>query len=134
MGNEEFDIAELAKKLMSDPAAIEMVNKLKESGAAGQLENTAKETAEEAENSDVSEDKEQTPQDVTGKLPDIIGMLSPLMGKSTKHGNAETEKRNRLLAALKPYLNDSRRGMIDAVMSLSQITDLLDQIPKGKQQ
>ncbi|MCQ2455933.1 MAG: hypothetical protein MJ096_01105 [Clostridia bacterium] len=41
-----------------------------------------------------------------------------------------TENRNRLLLALKPYMSENRRGMIDAVTSLSKITGLLDFLPK----
>ena len=146
MGNEELDIAQLAKKLMSDPAAIEMVSRLKESGMLGGTVGSPSEEpstdAPVAAQSDISsvtgpsdgEAQGKKPSDIMGKLPEIIGVLAPLMGKSERMGNAEVEKRNRLLSALKPYLNDNRRGMIDTVMSLSQITDLIDIIPKDDKQ
>lgn len=47
------------------------------------------------------------------------------------HTSREIENRNRLLLALKPYMSGNRRGMIDAVTSLSKITGLLDFLPKN---
>ena len=106
------ELGEIVKKLMNDPQVAEIVRNLKESGAADE----AKKAAEAALTA-------QTPQ--TGGIGDA---LAPLLGTLTgaTPTSTETENRNRLLAALKPYLSPERREIVDRVTSLSKITSLLD--------
>jgi hypothetical protein len=67
------------------------------------------------------------------KLPQMMSALAPLVGgggKSEKtdgggKGGDEGEKRKKLLAALRPYLSDSRRGAVDQILKVTEMTDLL---------
>lgn len=75
------------------------------------------------------------PPEMLSKLPQMLSALSPLVkgggeketgaGKSPK---SETEKRRRLLEALKPYLSDSRREAIDGIMKVTEMTDLMSKL------
>lgn len=76
------------------------------------------------------------------KLPQMMSALAPLMGGAGKEkssgGSAkeghEGEKRKRLLAALRPYLSDSRRDAVDQILKVTEMTDLLGTLGdmKGK--
>lgn len=76
------------------------------------------------------------------KLPQMMSALAPLVGGAGKEkssgGSAkeghEGEKRKRLLAALRPYLSDSRRDAVDQILKVTEMTDLLGTLGdmKGK--
>lgn len=66
------------------------------------------------------------------KLPQMMSALAPLVGgrgdgKSSeeKKDISDGEKRKRLLAALRPYLSDNRRGAVDQILKVTEMTDLL---------
>ncbi len=112
------ELGELVKKLMNDPQVAEIVKSLKESGAAEE----AKEAAEAALNSSSAQ---------TGNIGDALAPLLGTLGGAVPT-SAETENRNRLLAALKPYLSPERREIVDRVSSLTRITSLFDSARGGK--
>ncbi len=124
MENGEFDISSVVGKLMSDPKVAELIKGLKDGVPAA------------SEASSAVEEKAQTSGNVSEiyeKLPEIINTLSPLMREGGKgRTSADAEKRNRLLAALKPYLSSNRQGMIDSIMSYSKLSGLLDLFPDKK--
>ena len=120
------DIASMVEKIMGNPEFREMVKELR--------------------GEDAPPDG-----DLMRRLPEVMGALSPILGSvgSRKEvppgdGNGaggETEaapspvvrggrfnRKNaeRLLAALRPYLSDSRCGIIDKCVSVMQITELID--------
>lgn len=75
------------------------------------------------------------------KLPQMMSALAPLVGgrgdgKSSegKKDISDGEKRKRLLAALRPYLSDNRRGAVDQILKVTEMTDLLGNLGdrKGK--
>lgn len=75
------------------------------------------------------------------KLPQMMSALAPLMGgkgegKSSggKKEINDGEKRKRLLAALRPYLSDNRRGAVDQILKVTEMTDILGTLGdiKGK--
>ena len=57
-------------------------------------------------------------------------MENGTLGK--KNQNRTSEQRNNLLTALKPYLSEGRRGMIDNIMTISKFSGLMDLIPRDK--
>lgn len=66
------------------------------------------------------------------KLPQMMSALAPLVsggGKDSQSGGKKDlndgEKRKRLLAALRPYLSDNRRGAVDQILKVTEMTDLL---------
>ena len=95
------------------------------------------------------ESVERTSEDLMARLPEVIEQLSPMLGglegdasKEEKTGSAEEagvpapivtkspgsfSKSNaeRLLRALKPYLGERRRGIIDQCVSVMQLSDLI---------
>lgn len=80
---------------------------------------------------------ESTPPSVTPemmeKLPQMMAALSPLVrgaqaqpaGSVEKKEAGESEKRKKLLAALRPYLSDNRREAVDSILKVTEMTDLL---------
>jgi hypothetical protein len=40
-------------------------------------------------------------------------------------GENEADKRKKLLSALSPYLSDTRRGAVDQILKVTEMTDLL---------
>lgn len=88
------------------------------------------------------EDKGVDGADIMGKLPEIMSMLSPMMGGASGDeqkvaGNVEVKKEpqgeskfnkaraTKLMSALKPYLSAERCTMIDKCMSVMQIGDIM---------
>ena len=127
MANEEMDIASVIGKLMNDPSTSDMVRMLKKL-----LEGTQSESEAEPEHLSVTEGSSQ-PQTASAdleKMSEVISALSPLTDSVKKAGGGEIEQRNRLLAALKPYLNSNRQDMIEKIMSLSRLTGIMDILPK----
>lgn len=65
------------------------------------------------------------------QLPTMLGMLTSLSGgqggQNSEHraGGKGGNHRTALLLALKPYLNEGRCEMIDAIVNLSRLGDLL---------
>lgn len=65
--------------------------------------------------------------DPSGDITSIIGAVAPVMsalGGSRKKSPRE-EHRDALLCALKPYLSEDRRQMVDHIIKLGQIGDIL---------
>lgn len=75
------------------------------------------------------------------KLPQMMSALAPLVGGGGKEsssggtgkGPSDGEKRKRLLAALRPYLSDSRRGAVDQILKVTEMTDLLGALGEKKE-
>jgi len=131
MDTEGFDLAGIIGKLMENGDAAEMVERLKASvenngvKQADRVENTAKSEESSAVSSII--DSEQ----LAEKLPQVMSAIAPLIEQGTFAQAKRSEssgRRNDLLRALRPYLNDGRRGMIDKIMTLSRFTGVIDLI------
>lgn len=67
------------------------------------------------------------------KLPQMMSALAPLVGGGGGSGQSggpekagnEGDKRKKLLSALRPYLSDNRRGAVDQILKVTEMTDLL---------
>lgn len=112
------ELSELVKKLMNDPQVADIVNNLKENVTSGE----AREAADAALKSSAAQ---------AGGIGDALAPLLGTLGGAAPTSK-ETENRNRLLTALKPYLSPERRDIIDRVTSLTGITLLLDAARGGK--
>lgn len=69
------------------------------------------------------------------KLPQMMAMLKPMLGKDFTKSPSETESakssedcRNDLLLALKPFLSAERRNAVDAMLRISKLGNVLRQI------
>ena len=113
------ELSSVLASLMSDSRVADTVKQLKESLSETKL-------SEEPKAVPVSQNTENLTK--TESFPDI-GALTKLLSvpeKNNKGTDNETEKRNRLLSALKPYLSENRQDVIDKIMSLSSLTGLMD--------
>ena len=120
------DISSMIGRIMSDPAFAEMVGRLKSENGSSDSENKAK--------PEIS--------DVMSAIEPILSGIGDDSGKNKqeqsenkraehqenqqhrfkKHDKAQAEK---LLYALKPYLNKNRCEIIDKCVSVMQITDIV---------
>ena len=118
------ELSSVLASLMSDSRVADTVKQLK----ASLSESKPAEEGKADTHPPVTEDSAKGE-----SFPDI-GALTKLLSvseKNNKGSDSETEKRNRLLAALKPYLRENRQDVIDKIMSLSNLTGLMDLLPKN---
>lgn len=111
MDDAKGDLGGMIEKLMGDPQVADLVKKLKEGDAGG-----------DGKDPDTARDEGGAPAADVGSILDSLGPLLKTAGRAS----AGTENRNRLLFALKPYVNGERRDMIDKVTSISKLTSILD--------
>jgi len=78
-----------------------------------------------------------TPQ-MLEKLPQMMAALRPLVEGAEKgqgkEADDEAARRRRLLSALRPYLSDKRRGAVDNILRITEMTDLLGNLDAAKRQ
>ena len=123
------DLGEMVGKLMSDPQVASLVKRLKEENAP--LDGRADGGSGDAPRDEADgggEREEEAPREEA--LSGLMQTLGPLLGQASK-GSRDTENRNRLLSALKPYVNKERREIIDKVASISSLTGILDAAHRG---
>ena len=127
------DLSTIIGRIVQNPEFAEMVSSIKGEENSGSSEDITKE--------------------MMSKLPDVIAMVSPILGggdeKEEKKGDVENQKESvvsanpllthqdkspkkydktraeKLLCALKPYLNRERCEIIDKCVSVMQITDVV---------
>ena len=114
------ELSSMIEKLMSDPSAMEMVQKLKQG--------TLSESVPAAES--VSPMQENTSSDSSKLLSSIAPLLNGING-NTEPSSPETKRRNQLLCALKPYLSHDRQELIDTLTSLSGMSGLIEMLKGG---
>ncbi len=81
--------------------------------------------------------------ELIAKLPEIISAAKPVMeaignyradthseAKIVKRGSISTDKRNALLLALKPYVNEHRQHTVDMIVSVSKFSSVLQKSDK----
>ena len=127
MDKNELDIAEVVSRLMSDPGVTEAVKKLSGGSAGVSPAHETGPSVTETERSGINGE-------LAAKLPEMMKLLKPMLysAEKGKGESTEADKRNRLLAALKPYLSDSRREVIDRVISLPDLGSLSELMSKLK--
>ena len=114
----ENDISSMISKIVQNPEFVGMVNELRGDG----------------------KDAASTQKEMLDKLPDVMSMVSPMLGGSggeserkpeqqptavTKSGKYDKVRATRLMQALKPYLSHERAEIIDRCVSVMQITDIV---------
>ncbi|MBR5448282.1 MAG: hypothetical protein IKV40_07665 [Clostridia bacterium] len=115
------ELSSMIEKLMSDPSAMEMVQKLKQG--------TLSESVPAAES--VSPMQENTSSSDSSKLLSSIAPLLNGINGNTEPSSPETKRRNQLLCALKPYLSRDRQELIDTLTSLSGMSGLIEMLKGG---
>lgn len=132
------DLSQMIQKIMQNPEFSSMVNELRgEMGGDKQGD---------APNPQKSSD--DITAEMMSKLPDVMAMVSPLLGKSDgNHAKSEDKshesiqhdsksadsltkkydkaKAEKLLYAIKPYLSRNRCDMIDKCVSVMQLGDVM---------
>ena len=121
------DYGDMISGMMNDPEAMNNVLKMARSlmgtggfdsgSASDTVRNTAAETdvrSSEHIGTEAREDKQSSVSALSSVLPAILG------DKET------AANRERLLIALKPYMNSERRSTIDAILNLLKLAKLAD--------
>lgn len=122
------DLEKMIKSLSENRELMELLRTMRPENGAGA--NDAADSAPSSASDGVASSGDRAvPAD---KVPELMSALSSMMKGDDKGVSRSTENRNRLLSALKPYVGDSRREMIDKIMSLSKITGMLDLISGEK--
>lgn len=129
MDTDSLDLASIIGKLIESGEAAELIGRLKANAENGEAQQggTAENNTNNEESPAVSSaiDSKQ----LAEKLPQVMSALAPFMEKGAfkSRGDESTQKRrNDLLLALRPYLSDGRRDMIDRIMTLSRFTGIMD--------
>ena len=137
MAEGELDLSAVVSKLMNDKNVAELIENIK-SNAENVKNDVGNDeglkTGGPVQGSEFDNVGNVMPADILEKLPQVMSAIAPLMKSGTLKGRgqtAETDTRNKLLVALKPYLNESRCGMIDSIMALSKLTGIMDILPGG---
>lgn len=138
MAQSENELASVIERLMSDGEAQRLVEKLKssyESQNASGADDVSGDAADVA--SEIPLGNSASGAQLVEKLPEVISALSPLIKNESAshdkiHGNSAVSHRNDLLRALKPYLSDGRRQLIDKIMQLSKVGELVDMLPHDR--
>ncbi len=125
----ENELSEVIGQLMNSKEARELIDKLKTSSEAD-----GKPAADAAAQGSTSPSVAAADSSLAEQLPAVLSALSPIINSSkpaaAPHGG--TAARNALLAALRPYLSDSRRALVERIMQLSRITDLAELLPRDR--
>ena len=113
------DAAEVISEETSDSNSIQKIRR-----AASTDESTNK-------GNDINVSDDLSDEFNSERLREMVSAIAPLIKNSGKRisGREDVERRNRLLSALKPYLNQNKQEMIDRIMAISRITGLLDIMP-----
>lgn len=143
-------LGDLLTSAMSDPRFGQILSSLKEKSDSGEIDVSnlgsvlsalggsgiaSGEKSEEAEKASASPAPESGGKkggispDTLSKIPDLVKLMGPLMGggekeKSSHH--SDMEKHRKLLAALKPYLAEDKRGAVESILKISEVTDIFD--------
>lgn len=131
MDTDKLDLGGMMNRLMENPEFMSIVKSLRENTESPESVDAKEieklETYSSSKGTDAAPGANLTEE----KLMDTVSAMAPLIKNiGGAHGD-EVERRNRLLAALKPYLNRDRQEMIDRIMALSRITGLMDLMPGG---
>ncbi len=119
MDNEQMPALEsMLSTLMQDPAKMAQLQDI-----AATLGLTP--PAPSAEPTDTEEAADPAPQpQASANLSALLPMLSG-SGVGSAPKKTRPDHRTALLLALRPYLNDGRREMIDAIVNLSRLGEML---------
>ena len=130
MNNGSFDLSSIPPEALSGaiakisehPELISMV-----AGALGKGAESTSEAPSASPSSTMALPAQPAAQQSPNDLSSLIGSIAPVMaafGGKRKREPRE-EHRDALLCALKPYLSEDRRQMVDRIMKLGQIGDIL---------
>lgn len=150
-------LGEMLTSAMSDPRFGQILSTLKEKSDSGEIDASdiggvlsalsgggmnpsGHRSASEDEHAPTSPEGENKrgglSPDALSKIPDLMKIMGPLMGGGEKGKTAsnhgDMEKHRRLLTALKPYLAEDKRGAVESILKISEVTDIFDGLLGGK--
>ncbi len=108
-------LSDAIDRIMANPELISMV-----ASALGKTPSSPPPVREE--------NKEEGPPEPPSATPasaDALATLAPILAGLKGTGSPPDDDRSRLLCALKPYVNPTRRDAIDTLLRFSRITELL---------
>ena len=110
------DFSEMLGRVLANP---DILNAVAAAVSGGAERNAPPEKAMNAQAERIASDE------LMNKLPEVIGVLGPVMsGKGETKVRAD-DKRACLLRAIKPYVNPSRQEAIEYMIKFSALTELL---------
>lgn len=123
-------LSDAINMLMENPAIISSV-----ASALGNLSSVNEGQTESAPAQDESAVKAEAPQSPQPDLSSLVSTLTPLMSglsgsknSGRSRGSTETDRREALLYALKPYVSEGRREAIDYIIRISRMSEVLKTI------
>ena len=125
------DYGDMISGIMNDPEAMNNVLKmarslmgsggLSGSGSASEAASDARNTVEEQNVHSSEHSKDSEREDKQPSVNMLSSVLPAILGDKETAANRE-----RLLVALKPYMNSERRSTIDAILKLLKLAKLAD--------
>lgn len=126
-------LSDAISRLMENPEIISTVASALGNMSAQKNEPPPPDTgvsAEATEAEQTSTSPSQPAPDLSALATSLVPLMSGLGGGSRSYSKksdncSETERREALLCALKPYVSESRREAIDYIIRISRISELL---------
>lgn len=109
--------SDMLNKVLANPQII--------SAVASALSGNGKEAESKPASADPSVPSADTVKDIQEKIPDVVGILKPLLSSGSAIGNAHTDNRSCLLNAIKPYVSKERADAIDYMIKFSRLSEIL---------
>ena len=113
------DISTLFGELLANKELMNMIGEI--TGKAQSQDNEKQPAAQSP-----SLDSLLSKSDVMSKLPEVIGVITPLLSSNSAGSHSsntrDTDKRLALLMALKPYLSSKRCEAIDYIAKMSKLS------------
>ena len=123
-------LTDAINKLMANPEIISTV-----ASALGNI-GTQEKTAESSNGIADIDGEKDAQSDIRPDIGELMKGLAPVLSTikgsspSSKTKNAESDRREALLCALKPYVSEGRREAIDYIIRISQVSDILKNIQR----
>lgn len=112
----------ILNSIMQDPELMKTI-----SSVAGNIGGEHTEDKSDAEKpAEESSEGFTIPPELLAKLPQIMSSLSSKKGEARKDEKGTENKRRALLSALKPFLSEKRRSLIDSLIQLEGLAGVLD--------
>lgn len=117
MASNTPDLSRIVNLILENPKLIEEVAALAKSDAM------TGDSAEVTETAPSAEDKAQDNEIKASEGEESAEVLSPVLTQKTPPAHGK-ETRNRLIAALKPYLSENRKRAVDSMLGLYDLFDI----------
>ena len=118
-----MDLSALISSVLQNPEITGIISSM------GMNDQKASDTSQNTPPKD-KEDSLSIPPEIMAKLPQMMSALSGISGLSQKESSSPSPQgkdaqRSALLKALRPYLSERRRSVIDGMLSLGGVAKVL---------